>query len=189
MTFVTSAREDKRCHRCRVLSHASCSCPNLTCHFERALGGVRDGGGHAHRRVTPLLESPRMAQALGLFQLSSECRLFAEARRLLPPLAGGLGLEAPRVVGAAAELVADFAVFAVPRESTFHQGALLRVSAKLQEGRRKKKKSARGTVRGSSHGLLLSANLAALCYLCYIMTAFQGEAGRDPPQTGLRKVK
>lgn len=99
---------------------------------------MRDGGGHAHRRVTPLLESPWMAQALGLFQLSSESRLFAEARRLLPPLAGGLGLEAPRVVGAAAELVAGFAVLAVPRESTFHQGALLRVSAKLQKGKEKK---------------------------------------------------
>lgn len=107
---------------------------NLTCHFECALGGVRDGGGHAHRRVSPLLESPWVTQALGLFQFSSESRLFAEARRLLSPLAGGLGLEAPRVVSAAAELVARFAVLAVPREATFHQGALLGVSAKLQGG-------------------------------------------------------
>lgn len=111
---------------------------SLTCHFQRALGGVRDGGGHAHRRVPPLLESPWMTKALRLFQFSSESRLFAEAWRLLPPLAGGFGLEAPRVVGAAAELVACFAVLAVPRESTFHQGALLGISAKLQKGRKKK---------------------------------------------------
>lgn len=109
---------------------------NLTCHFQCALGGVRDGGGHAHRRVSPLLERPRVTQALGLLQLSSESRLFAQAGRLLPPLAGGLGLEAPRVVGAAAaaELVARFAVLAVPGEAAFHQGALLGVSAKLQRG-------------------------------------------------------
>lgn len=75
-----------------------------------------------------------MTQALGLFHFSSECRLFAEARRLLPPLAGGLGLEAPRFVCAAAELVAHFAVLAVPREATLHQGALLGVGAKLQGG-------------------------------------------------------
>lgn len=109
---------------------------NLTCHFQCTLGGVRDGRGHAHRRVSPLLESPRMTQALGLLQFSSESRLFAEAGRLLPPLAGSLSLEAPRVVGAAAELVARFAILAVPREAAFHQGALLGVSAKLQGGQK-----------------------------------------------------
>lgn len=109
-------------------------CMNLTCHFQCALGGVRDGGGHAHRGVSALLESPWMTQVLGFFQFSSESCLFAEAGWLLPPLAGSLGLEAPRVVGAAAELVARFAVLAVPREATFHQGALLGVSAKLQGG-------------------------------------------------------
>lgn len=94
-----------------------------------------DGGGHADGRIAALPETARRTQALRLPQFSFARRLFPEARRLLPPLARGLRLEAPRFVAAAAvELVGGLAVLAVPRKSALHQGALLCVGAKLRRG-------------------------------------------------------
>lgn len=127
-----------------------------------------DGGGHSHRRVTTLLETSWLTQTLRLFQFSFTPRIFTKAWGLLSPLARGLGLETPRVIAATAELVAGFAVLAVPRESTFHQGALLRISAKLQtqEGKR----HSEGNHQFWS---VLSMELTVLCNLCFISAAFQ----------------
>lgn len=92
-----------------------------------------DGGGHSYGGVAALLETTRMTQALRLPRFPFTRGLFTEARGLLPPLArGGLGLETPRVIAAAVELVGGFAVLAVPRKAALHQAALLCVGAELR---------------------------------------------------------
>lgn len=91
-----------------------------------------DGGGHTYRRIATLPETSWLTQALGLLQFSFTPKIFTEARRLLPPLARGLRLEAPGLIAATVQLVAGFVILAVPRESAFHQGALLCISAELQ---------------------------------------------------------
>lgn len=99
------------------------------------------GGGHAYRRITTLLETSWMTQALRLPQFSFTPCIVTKAWRLLSPLAWGLRLETPRVVAATIKLVDGFAILAVPRKSTFHQGTLLCISAELQ-----REEKGRGTV-------------------------------------------
>lgn len=147
---------------------------DLTCDFEHALRGMGDRGGHAHRRITALLEIPWLTQTLWFLQFTFATEIVTEAGRLLSPLARGLCLETPRVVAAAVELVAGFAILAVPRQSAFHQGALLCISAELQ------------TEEGKGHGAgncqtwsALSVELTVLCNLCFIYAAFQWERVRD----------
>lgn len=109
----------------------------LTCHFQYTLRGMGDGGCDPHRGVAALLEGPRMAQGLGLLQLPFGYAVLTPRRLLgagLPPLAGGLRLQAARVVGAAVRLVVCLAVLAVPGEAALHQRALLRVRAQLGAG-------------------------------------------------------
>lgn len=133
-----------------------------------------DGGRHAYRRVTTLLETSWLTQTLRLLQLSFTARLFAETRRLLSPLARGLRLETPRIIAATIELVAGFAIFAVPRQSAFHQGALLCIGAELQ--REEEKRHSAGRHQSWS---VLSTELTAVCNLCFISAAFQWEEGRE----------
>ena len=146
----------------------------LTCNFQRALRGMGDGGRHAYRRVTTLLEASWLTQTLRLLQLSFTAWLFAETRRLLSPLAGGLRLETPRVITATTEFVAGFAIFAVPRQSALHQGALLCIGAELQ--REEEQRHSAGRHQSWS---VLSTELTAVCNLCFISAAFQWEGGRD----------
>lgn len=126
-----------------------------------------DGGGHAYGRITTLFETSWLTQALRLPQFSFTPRVFTEARRLLPPLARGLRLETPRVVAAAVELVDGLSVLAVPRESAFHQGALLCVSAELQ-----REEGKRHSVGEPSDMVCV---IYVLCNLCFISAAFQWE--------------
>lgn len=122
---------------------------DLTCNFQCALRSMGDGGSHAYRRITTFLETAWLTQTLRLLQLSFPPWIFTETWRLLSPLAWGLCLETARVITATIELVAGFTILAVPRKSTFHQGALLRISAELERERK-----GRGTVWGTiSHGL------------------------------------
>lgn len=149
---------------------------DLTCDFQRALRGMGDGGGHPYRRITTLLETSWLTQALRFLQFSSTPWILTEAWRLLSPLAWGLCLETPRVIPATIKLVACFAILAVPRKSTFHQGALLCISAELQ-----REEGKRHSVGNHQTWSVLSVELAVLCNLSFISAAFQREGGRDRP--------
>lgn len=154
----------------------------ITCNFEHALRGMRDGGGHPHRRIAAPLETGWLTEALRLLQLSFTPCILADALwGLLSPLARSLCFETPRVITATIQLQTRFAVLAVPGQATLHQGALLCISAELR------RQTGRGTVWVTISAvselvcLIYRADwVNVFCNLCLIyVSAFHWEGMRD----------
>lgn len=145
---------------------------DVTCDFEHTLGGMGDGGGHTHRRISAFLETSWLTQTLRLLQFPFTAQIFTKAWRLLSPLAWCLCLETSWVKAGAIKLMGAFAILTVPRKSTFHQRALLCISAELEreEGH---------NVGNHQTWFVLSMELTVLCNLYPIWAAFQWEGGRD----------
>lgn len=113
------------CFRVRCMCVASLT----SWHFEHALWGVRDGGGHAYGRVTALLQSAgRMAKRLWFSQLTLDSRVIL--RSAFFPFTGWLCLKAARVISSLVPALC-LPLLAVPGKATFNQRALLSISAQL----------------------------------------------------------